>query len=288
MKIVIIGSDGQLGTDLGKVIPPAEQIPLTIDDLDITDRDKTMAVIKKHAPQIVINTAAYHNTDKCEDHQDIAFAVNAAGAKNAAEAAQAVGAAIVHISTDYVFDGKKKTPYFETDEPKPLSVYGRSKLEGEKLVAQANPRHFIVRSTGLYGAAGCLGKGGANFVETMIKLAKTKPELKVVDDEVLSPTYTYDLANKLNQLVQTQHFGLYHIVNQGGCTWYEFAVEIFKLLGRPVTIKKAKAADFNYKIERPKYSVLQNNHLAKIGLDDLRPWPEALRAYLIEKGYLKI
>jgi dTDP-4-dehydrorhamnose reductase len=288
MKIMIIGADGQLGTDLRKVIPPAEQIPLTIKDLDITDQERVLAAVKRYAPAVVINTAAYHNVNEAEVNKEAAFAVNAEGVKNIAEACRETGAALVHISTDYVFDGEKGRPYVETDEPNPLSQYGRSKLQGEKYVQEIMERHWLVRTTGLYGAAGCLGKGGGNFVETIYQ----KDEAFVVDDERLSPTYTLDLAVKLNQLIRTKGYGTFHIVNQGDCTWFEFAREIFELVGRdPQKVKPWKNSDPLAKpqgviAKRPKYSVLKNAHLKELGLDDLRPWREALRAYLLEKGYL--
>lgn len=287
MKILIIGADGQLGTDLCKVIPKKEQIvPLTIKDIDITDKGKTLAVIEKHSPEVVINTAAYHRVDDCEDHEAEALAVNAIGVKNVAEACRAIDAALVHISSDYVFDGEKKRPYVETDIPKPQSVYGISKLAGEFCVRYLLEKYFIVRSTGLYGAAGCLGKGGGNFVENMIGRAETQPELRVVKDEVLAPTYTLDLAKKIYQLVPTNHYGLYHIVNRGECSWYEFTVKIFDLLGKKPKIIPVTASEFKTKARRPKYSVLQNAKLAELGMDDLRDWQEALKAYLAEKGYL--
>jgi len=287
MKILIIGADGQLGTDLCKVIPKKEQVPLTIKDIDVTDREKTLAVIKKHSPNIIINTAAYHNVDKCEDEPALAFAVNAEGVKHVAEACRENRAVLVHISTDYVFDGEKGSPYVETDPPNPLSVYAKSKYTGEQNVRETLEEYFIVRSAGLYGVAGCLGKGGTNFVEGMLKRAETQPELKVVTDEVLSPTYTLDLAGKINQLARTKHFGLYHVVNHGECSWHEFACKIFEFLGRKITIHKVNASEFKTKARRPKYSVLRNVNLEKIGLDNMRPWQEALKAYLMEKGHLK-
>ncbi|MEE8638197.1 MAG: dTDP-4-dehydrorhamnose reductase [Candidatus Margulisiibacteriota bacterium] len=287
MKILIIGADGQLGSDLCKVIPKKEQIPLTIRDIDITDKDKTFQVIKKHSPDIVVNTAAFHSVDKCEDEVELAFTVNAEGVKHVAEACKESKAVLVHISTDYVFDGEKGKPYVETDRPNPQSVYAKSKLSGENYVEDVLDKYFIVRTSGLYGAAGCLGKGGGNFVEGMLKRASSQPELKVVTDEVLSPTYTFDLASKINQLIRTEHYGLYHIVNHGECSWHEFTSKIFELLGRKITMLKALSADFKTKARRPKYSVLKNTHLEKFGMDDLRPWPDALKAYLIEKGHLK-
>lgn len=287
MKILIIGADGQLGTDLCSVIPKEEQIPLTIKDIDITNKEQTLEVIKKHSPDVVVNTAAYHNVDQAEDNKKQAFAVNADGTKNVAEACKEVGATLVHISTDYVFDGEKGKPYLETDQTNPLSEYGKSKLAGEKNVEAILRNYFMVRSTGLYGVAGCLGKGGGNFIEGMLKRAQTQPELKVVTDEILCPTYTLDLAKKINELIRTKHYGLYHIVNQGSCSWYYFASKIFELLGKKIVIHKVTGDTFKAKAKRPKYSVLENANLEKIGLNDMRPWPEALKAYLIEKGHLK-
>lgn len=286
MKILVIGADGQLGSDLCKVIPKEERVPLTIQDIDITDKEKTFKVIKEHAPDVVINTAAFHNVDKCEDNKDLAFSVNAEGVKHVAAACKEFGAVLAHISTDYVFDGEKGSSYVETDRPDPQSVYARSKLAGESNLAKILDKYFIVRSSGLYGTAGCMGKGGGNFVEGMLKRASSQPELKVVTDEVLSPTYTFDLASKINQLIRTKHYGLYHIVNHGECSWYEFTSKIFELLGRKITMLKALSADFKTKARRPQYSVLKNANLEKLGMDDLRPWPDALKAYLIEKGHL--
>lgn len=287
MKILIIGADGQLGSDLCKVIPEEERVSLTIKDINITDRDKTRAVIKKHRPNVVINTAGYHEVDLCEDEAEKAFAVNAIGAKNLAEACRESDAALAHISTDYVFDGGKNAPYIESDCPNPSSVYGISKLAGELHVKYLLKKYFIVRSSGLYGTAGCLGKGGGNFVENMLKLAAAQPALKVVNDEVVSPTYSLDLAGKLNELVRTENYGVYHIVNHGECSWYEFSVKIFELLGRKTIIHPVDSSQYKAKARRPKYSVLQNAALGELGLDDLRPWQEALKAYLAERGHLR-
>jgi len=281
MKIAIIGADGQLGADLCRVIPKEEQIPLTIKDIDITSKGQAQDVIKKYSPEVVINTAAYHHVDNCEDNEQPAFAVNAIGVKYLAQACKEIDAALVHISTDYVFDGEKNSPYLETDTPNPQSVYGISKLAGELCVKYILDKYFIIRSSGLYGAAGCMGKGGGNFVENMIKRAAAQSELKVVTDEVLAPTYTLDLANKINQLIRTKHYGLYHIVNHGECSWHEFTCKIFELLNQKVVIRKTTTAEFKSRAKRPKYSVLNNGNLQQLGMDDLRTWQEALKAYLI-------
>ncbi|MFA5839297.1 MAG: dTDP-4-dehydrorhamnose reductase [Candidatus Margulisiibacteriota bacterium] len=286
MKIVIIGADGQLGYDLCRVIPKDEQIPLTINDIDITNKEQTISLIKKLSPEIVINTAAYHKVDDCETNELLAFKVNELGASNVAQACQAVEACMVHFSTDYVFDGTKNEPYLEGDCPNPLSVYGTSKLNGENLVRIFAGKHFIVRSTGLYGVAGCLGKGGGNFVETMLKMSEKGTELKVIDDEIVSPTYTLHLARVVNQLIRTDKYGIYHMVNHGQCSWYAFAAEIFKLLGKKVKLTPISSKEYYAKAKRPAYSVLKNANLAKIGLDQMPTWQIALKEYLIEKKYL--
>jgi dTDP-4-dehydrorhamnose reductase len=287
MKIMIIGADGQLGADLCQVVPQAEQIPLTHKDIDVTDRSQVQAVFKKYRPDTVINTAGYSRVDDAEDHETLAFSVNTIAVKYLADACRESGAALVHLSTDYVFDGQKTTPYEESDNPNPQSIYGVSKAAGENCLKYILEKYFIIRSSGLYGCAGCKGKGGGNFIENMIGRAADRPELNVVTDEIVSPTYTRDLAAKIYQLVQTGHYGLYHIANHGECSWYEFTVKIFELLGQKVTVNKVLSSEYKTKARRPHYSVLKNGRLAALGLDDLRPWPEALKAYLIARGYLK-
>jgi dTDP-4-dehydrorhamnose reductase len=190
------------------------------------------------------------------------------------------------MSTDYVFGGEKRAPYTEDDAPNPLNVYGVSKLAGEYFVRALCPKHFIVRTSGLYGVAGSSGKGG-NFVETMIRLAKEGKPIRVVTDQVLTPTYTRDLAHKIKELLQTEAYGVYHITNSGQCSWYEFAAKIFELLSLKPDFGPTTSAEFGAKAKRPAYSVLAHGRLAQLGLDDLRSWPEALAAYLEEKGLLK-
>ncbi|MFA6170583.1 MAG: dTDP-4-dehydrorhamnose reductase [Candidatus Margulisiibacteriota bacterium] len=286
MKILVIGADGQLGSDLVRTVPKAELIPLTIKDLDITKRENTLLVIKGHKPDLVINTAGYSRVDDAEDHQDQAFAINAEGAANVALACLESGAGLVHISTDYVFDGLKNSPYTEDDKTAPLSAYARSKVAGEEKIATILKKYFIIRSSGLFGAAGCLGKGGGNFIDSVIAKGKSGAPFKVVNDQYFSPTYTLDLAGKLVQLARTDHYGLYHIVNHGACSWYELAARTFESLGLAVNFTAIPFAELNAKAKakRPAYSALDNKRLRAVGLDDLRPWPDALRAYLMEKG----
>ena len=285
MKILLIGADGQLGTDIQKVIDRSELIPLTIADIDVTDKNSVSSVINKHKPDVVINTSAYHKVDDCEDHDKEAFAVNALGVKNLCVACKEADSALVHISTDYVFDGNKGKPYTEADIPNPGTVYGISKLAGEEYVRSMLKKYFLIRTCGLYGVAGCLGKGGGNFIESMLKLAKQKPVIRVVGDQVVSPTYTLDLARKINQLIRTEHYGLYHIANKGSCSWCEFAKKIFELTGTKVKVESATTDEFKAKARRPAFSVLDNGNLRKLGLDDLRTWDKALEAYLEEKKH---
>lgn len=285
MKMVLIGADGQLGCDLLKLEPSL--VPLTIKDLNVTREDEAEAVLEKLKPQVIINTSAFHRVDDCEDDPVPAFAVNTYGARNLALIAKNLGATLVHISTDYVFSGEKKTPYSEEDPADPQSVYGISKLAGEKMIEYLLPEHYIVRSSGLYGTAGCLEKGKTNFVESMISRANKGQPLKVVDDEVLTPTYTFDLAKKILEIIPRRSYGLYHITNSGECSWYRFTKKIFELLKMKVDLSPTTGDQFKSKAKRPKYSVLSHGHLKRLGLDDLRFWEGALKDYLKEKGHIK-
>ena len=193
MRILLIGANGQLGSDLVKVLPREDTTPLTHGEIEIRDPDSIHKALQTHRPDLVINTAAWHRVDDIEREPRPAFEVNALGVRNLALACREFNCALMHFSTDYVFDGRKRTPYEETDTPNPLSAYGISKLAGEHFIRYLWPKHYIVRSTGLYGVAGSSGKGG-NFVETMLRLARAGKPIRVVDDQVLTPTYTADLA----------------------------------------------------------------------------------------------
>lgn len=285
MKVAIIGANGQLGSDLCKVWTQEEIISLTHQELDVANQQKVSELFGTLRPDIIINTAAYHKVDECEENPEKSFLINGAGSYYVAEAANKVDAVYVFISTDYVFDGQKKTPYVESDCPNPLSVYGASKVAGEQLTRIACPNHFIIRSTGLYGVAASRAKGG-NFVDKMIQLSKEKDELRVVNDQVLTPTYTVDLAKKMAELLKTKNYGTYHITSSGYCSWYDFTREIFKLADIKTKLSPTTSDEFKTRAKRPAYSVLENNHLKKIGLKDLRPWQEALKDYLKEKGVI--
>ena len=287
MKIALIGANGQLGSDLAKVLPAHghDLVPLTHADVEVTDAASVAAMMGEHEPELVLNMAAFHKVDVCEEEVERTFAVNVYGVRNLALACRAHDAVLAHMSTDYVFGGDRarRTPYVETDTPAPINVYGVSKLAGEHLARYLLERYFIFRVTGLYGVAGSSGKGG-NFVELMLRLARAGKDVRVVDDQRITPTYTVDLAHQIAAVVETEQYGLYHATSQGDCTWYEFAAEIFRQSGLNPNLGKAKTGDFGEKATRPAYSVLENRALQRIGMDKMRPWQEALGAYLEERG----
>jgi dTDP-4-dehydrorhamnose reductase len=288
MKIAVIGAAGQLGNDLCKALATADLIPLTHSDIEIAEMKSVRGSLGKHRPGVVINTAAFHRVDDCETDPDKAFRVNAIGARNVAVVAQELGAKLVHVSTDYIFGGEAESrtaPYTEFDTPVPPNLYGRSKLAGEDFVRHLCCKHFVVRVSGLFGVAGSSGKGG-NFVETMLRLARERNELRVVDDQVFSPTYTGDLARKIVQLMTTEYYGIFHITNRGTCSWYEFAREILRLARIKTPVVPITSDQYPQKARRPRYSVLDNYHLRLLGMDDMRPWQAALREYFVAKGYI--
>ncbi len=284
MKVLLIGANGQLGSDLVRVLTDVELIPLTHRDVDICEPVGLRETLRRHAPDVVLNTAAYHKVDECETNVEKTFAVNAYGVRDLALACKEAGCALLHMSTDYVFGGDRgrRTPYAEGDPPSPINVYGIAKLAGEYFVRYILERYWIVRSQWLYGVAGASGKGG-NFVELMLRLAREGREIKVVDDQTGSPTYTLDLARTLARLIQTPHYGLYHITNSGACTWYQFARKIWELAGLGPQAEPTTTAAFGAVATRPAYSVLDNAALRAVGLGPLRRWEDALAAYLEER-----
>jgi dTDP-4-dehydrorhamnose reductase len=288
VKVAVTGANGQLGTDLCRALHNFDVVPLTHADVEIADMTSVRKALFKLKPVVIINTAGYVRVDDCEDKQDRAFSVNALGARNVAVVAQELGARLMHLSTDYVFGGEgshQDTPYTEFDVPVPLNTYGRSMLAGENFVKHLCSRHFIVRTSGLYGIAGSSAKRG-NFVETVLRLARERDELRIVDDQVLSPTYTRDLAQKVAQLISTECYGTFHITNGGHCSWYEFSREILRLAGVKTPVIPVTSDQYPQKARRPAYSVLDNCHLRLLGMGDMRPWQEALKDYLTAKGHI--
>ncbi len=282
MRILIFGAGGQLARELEQVLEGDEVLALTHAEADICDGNAVERQARRFRAECLVNTAAFHRVDDCEDEVERSFAVNAVALTNLVRAAQAVRATLVHFSTDYVFDGAQRHPYRETDVPNPLSIYAMSKLAGEQIVRQYAPRHFLIRTCGLYARGGSRGKGG-NFVETMLRLASEGRTIRVVDDQVATPTSAADLARGLAPLLHSERFGLYHMTNLGSCSWYEFAQEIFRLANLPADIRPISSAEFHAKARRPPYSVLDNYALRQAGFPELPPWEHALAAYLRER-----
>jgi len=282
---VVIGATGQLGSDLVRTFDrPGDLVPLSTRDIDILDAARARPILEALQPTCVINTAAYNLVDRAEEDGRSAFALNAEAVGSLAVVCQAVGARLVHFSTDYVFDGAKRTPYLETDSPQPLSVYGESKLAGERLALERCERTVIFRVCGLFGLAGSLGKGKGNFVETMLRLAREGRPLRVVSDQVLCPSYTLDLARKVWAVLPKAAHPIYHLTNGGQTSWYEFARRALELAGATADLTPVTAVEYGARARRPAYSVLAHAHLAALGEDDLRPWDAALAAYVAERS----
>lgn len=283
MRVLVTGAGGQLAHDLLPLLAGQYSVvPLTHADIELRDHAAVCARLAAEQPDVVINTAAYHRVDDCETQVEAAFAVNAFAVLNLARWCSAHSVTLVHMSTDYVFAGDVNTPRSEQDPPGPRSVYGVSKLAGEQLIQQTCARHFIIRTCGLYGHAGSSGKGG-NFVETMLRLGAAGKPIRVVADQVCTPTATADLATKIVQLIGTAAFGLYHITSAGACSWFEFAHAIMQLSGVQAEVSPTTSAEFGAAARRPAYSVLRHDRLATLGLDDLPPWRDALARYLRER-----
>jgi dTDP-4-dehydrorhamnose reductase len=282
MKIAVIGANGQLGSDLVDAFSGNGDAVcgLTHSGIEISDLHSVSHALEDIRPQVIVNTAAMHHVENCEHEPEKAFAVNALGPRNLAIVARDLGAVLIHVSTDYVFDGSKGSPYIEEDNPLPLNAYGITKLAGEHFVRATTDKHFVIRTSGLYGKSPCRAKGGLNFIELMLKLAKERGEVRVVDSEVVTPTSTAELAQQMVQLSHSDCYGLYHATAEGSCSWYEFAREIFAVTDTPVRLKVAAPGEFPAKVARPNYSVLENRALKSRGLNSFKPWQDALHKYL--------
>ena len=282
MNVAVIGANGQLGKDVVSAFGKSQDAvtPLTHASLEISELESVRACLEKCSPALVVNTAAMHHVENCERDPKQAYAVNAIGARNLALVTQEMGATLIHISTDYVFDGKKHAPYIEEDAPLPLNAYGNSKLAGEYYIRTLNAKHFVLRTSALYGSNPCRAKGGRNFVELMLELGRTRDRIRVVDDEFVSPTPTVDLARQIVCLSRSDAFGLYHATSEDSCSWYEFAQEIFALTRFEVKLEAAPPGEFPAKAPRPHYSVLENRGLKRIGLNLFGSWKTGLREHL--------
>lgn len=277
MRILVTGANGQLGREIARQGQEHELVLTDVDTLDITDGKLVMNFFRDIKPQAVIHCAAYTNVDGAELDVDTAFRVNVIGAQNMAAGCLETGARMVYVSTDYVFDGQTNTLYREFDVVNPQTVYGRTKWQGEEMVRQILGRHFIVRTAWLYG-------DGNNFVRTMLRMANEQDSLRVVDDQVGTPTSTVDLAWTIFRLLASDAFGTYHATCQGQCSWYEFACEIFRQAGKSVGVVPVTTAEFVRPAKRPAYSVLDNHMLRMTVGDPMRNWNEALRDYLYQAG----
>lgn len=285
MKIAVIGANGQLGTDVVNAFRANgdEVIGLTHSDIDLSNIDSMANSLRGMHPQLIVNTAAMHHVENCEREPEKAFAVNALGARDLASVVREIGASLIHVSTDYVFDGAKGSPYEEFDAPRPLNVYGNTKLAGEYFVRSTVEKHFVLRTSAIYGQSPCRAKGGLNFIELMLKLAKERGEVRVVDSEFVTPTSTAELARQMVRLSRSDAYGLYHATAEGSCSWYEFAREIFALTGTKVILKVAGPND-SAKVARPKYSVLENRGLKQNRLNVFSPWQAGVRQYLSSRS----
>jgi len=273
MRILVTGANGQLGREITKQGQNHELIVTDFSALDITDGQAVASFFREVKPQAVVHCAAYTNVDGAESDMDGAFRVNVIGAQNIAAGCLETGARMAYVSTDYVFDGNGNTLYRESDPVNPETVYGRTKFQGEEIVRQILGRHYILRTAWLYG-------DGNNFVRTMLKLAADHTSLKVVNDQIGTPTSTVDLAKTIFQLLNTDAYGTYHATCQGQCSWYDFAREIFKKTGKNIDVLPVTTAQFPRPAKRPAYSVLDNYMLRMTVGDPMREWKEALAQYL--------
>ena len=284
MKVVLIGAKGQLGSDLTLILKTNgyEVVSLTHANVEVTDMGSIRSTLIPAQPDVVINTAAYHKVEEAEGNPAQAFAVNTIGPRNLALVCRDMELPLVHFSTDYVFSGLKGSPYVESDPVDPANIYGVSKAAGEMVLRYLWPRHFIVRTSGLYGKVGSSGKGG-NFVELMLQLAREGKSIKVVNDQILTPTSTHALALQIAALIKTDAYGTYHATCQGECTWYDFAVEIFRRAGLNPQLSPQTTTQSGVQVKRPPYSVLENANLKCIDIDLMPSWQDALQSYLTER-----
>lgn len=280
MKILILGSQGQLGKEFTEYLKNKEEVyAFSHSELDILDSKKLINVIQEIRPDCVINCAAYTKVDKAEEEIEECFKINVIGAKNVSYASYKIGAKIIYFSTDYVFDGNKDIPYKEFDFTNPLSIYGKTKLLGEEYTKVHNPNHLILRISWLYGIH------GNNFVKTIVKKGIEEKKLRIVEDQKGSPTYTLDVVKQTLKLIEEDKVGIYHASNQGEVSWYEFAKKIFELLNlNNIEITPIKTGDYPAKAKRPKYSVLENYYLKLENLNMMRDWESALKDFLKTYG----
>ena len=270
MRVLLTGAGGQLGVEMAEILPSGghEVVALDRRGLDVADAAAVEGAMDEHGPEMVVNAAAYTNVDGCEEATDLAYSVNALGPRNLAQACGRRDCELLHVSTNYVFDGRGERPYETFDPPNPISAYGRTKLAGEEFVMRLTNRWYVVRSAGVYGR-------GHNFVRTMLRVAKERDLLKVKDDEFISPTYARDLAEGIARIIENGRYGLYHLTSAGYCSWYEFTREIFRLAGVETRVVPIPGSEYPLPAARP-----SNGVLSSVGSPELRHWSEALSDYL--------
>ena len=277
-KIIVTGCNGQLGRAINlelKDIKEIEFVNTDVAELDITNIDKVMELAREVKPYAIINCAAHTAVDLCEDEWDKAYRINAIGPRNLSIAAAETGAKMIHVSTDYIFDGKTDKPYIEFDKPNPQGAYGMTKLVGENMVKDFANRYFILRTAWLYG-------DGKNFVKTMLRLAENNDKVRVVSDQVGSPTSAKELAAAIAHLLFTENYGVFHATCEGSCSWSQFAEEIFKLAGKKTAVEAITTEEFGAKAPRPAYSILEN-YMLKLTTDYMfADWHDALKVYMKE------
>jgi dTDP-4-dehydrorhamnose reductase len=279
-RALVTGADGMLGVDLCETLAARgfEVVASTVDDMDITDAGQVRERLERAAPTVVVHAAAYTNVDGAEDNRDLCFAINAEGAGAVAAACREIGAKTVFISTDYVFDGRADTPYDEASPVSGTGVYGETKLAGEERVREANPDHTIVRVSWLQGVH--CWRFNANFIEKIIQAAGKYPTLKVVGDQRGAPTFTFDVAARVADLIDADATGVVHLTNDGDCTWYDFACALLEEAGVDgVSVEPTTTAEWGAKAPRPAYSVLDNARLRELGLAPMPHWRESLSEY---------
>ena len=284
MRVLVTGVKGQLGYDVVGELQRRglEAVGVDIEEMDITDGESVRRVISEAKVDAVIHCAAYTAVDAAEDHEEVCRKVNVCGTQNIADVCKELDIKMIYISTDYVFGGDGERPWEPEDERNPKSVYGMTKYEGELAVQNTLDKYFIVRIAWVFGV------NGNNFVKTMLRLAQTRDTVKVVNDQFGSPTYTYDLARLLVDMVQTSKYGIYHATNEGICSWYEFASEIFKEAGISMNVIPVTTAEYGAKATRPFNSRMSKEKLTENGFEKLPSWQDALRRYLKESGVLPI
>lgn len=277
MKVLVTGASGQLGHDVVRAIG-SEVIGTSSAELDITDKNSVFSFVESCRPDTIVHCAAYTAVEKAEKEPEKCHAVNTLGTAYMAEAAARIDAKFLYISTDYVFDGNLGRPYEVDDIPSPLGVYGRTKYEGEVAVRELLRKHFVVRTSWVYGV------NGGNFVKTMLRLGKEHGSVRVVNDQSGAPTYTKDLAKLLVRIIQSEKYGIYHAANSGFCTWYEYAQTIFSLAGIDVTVEPVSTAELPGKAQRPPNSVFSYKSLITAGFALLPAWQDALERFIAELG----